>query len=886
VSGASPFQAWGSPSPYAMALGAAALVCMVLLLLGWRHRAQPGGLQFVLLMGGAVLWTLFYAFEIMAPSLDGKLLWAKLEYLGIAAVPLFWFLFAWSYTGGGLRRMPKPATLVLTVMPLLTIIFAATNQFTGLMWGDIRMGHSEGFPSLDLGHGPWFYVNLFYSYAILLVGAFLLVRTAIRLPKQYLGRSVLLVSAAIVPWLANIIGALGLGGSWFDITPFAFLFAGGAVSLALWRWRLFSLLPVVEPLARSRVLDSVNDGVVFVDVDGRVIAANRAARTVLGRGDETTGALVSELLGDETPELYALDGDEHHSEIILGEDGDARYFDAVSSPLKLRGGEVGCLLVLRDVSEGKRAEEALRTSRAQLQAAMDIADLVNWECDMSSGVFTLNDRFYALYGTSAAREGGYLMSMETYQRKFVHPEDSKLVDDAFSRLLKAGDPDYRGYLEHRIVRPDGEVREMVVRIAPTLGKDGRIAVAYGANQDVTDTLRMQEALTLAQEQLRQSQKMEAVGQLAGGIAHDFNNLLTAILGNSDLALISMEADDPNRPLVEDIKETGERAAGLTRQILAFSRRQMLKPEVVSLNDVMLNMEPLLHRILGEEVNVTTSLAKDLWLVEVDPHQMEQVVMNLAVNGRDAMKDGGLLAFETANVKLKLEDCRNHPDLEPGSYAVLSVSDTGSGMDEETRRRVFEPFFTTKARGKGTGLGLSTVFGIIRQSGGHIAVVTELGKGSSFRVYLPVSGAAAPAVLDEPARREIIEGTETILVVEDEVPVRDLVVRILNRAGYTTMEAGSAAEVDALAALDHPPLDLLVSDVVLPGGRSGRDVAIGLRARQPGLPVVFMSGYTQDSSVFDGSVGENSDFLEKPFAADDLLVAVRTALDARTAGASR
>jgi CheY-like chemotaxis protein len=372
--------------------------------------------------------------------------------------------------------------------------------------------------------------------------------------------------------------------------------------------------------------------------------------------------------------------------------------------------------------------------------------------------------------------------------------------------------------------------------------------------------------------------MEAVGQLAGGIAHDFNNLLTAIIGNSDLALGAMPASDPNREFVEGIKEVGERAAGLTKQILAFSRRQMLQPEVVDLNDVVRRLQPMLVRTLGEKIQVETLMAPDLMPAEVDPHQMEQVLMNLAVNARDAMPDGGRLLIATANAELGPEDATPESELEPGSYVMLAVTDTGLGMDADTRSRVFEPFFTTKALGKGTGLGLSTVFGIVRQSEGGVTVDSRPGEGSTFRVYLPVHvGAEAADTVAEPPAGKTITGTGTILVVEDEPAVRQLVVRILGRAGYTTLEAGSAAEVEALIEARGPLLDLLLTDVGLPGG-GGRVVAVLARRRQPELPVIFMSGYTQESAVFDGSGAEDTEFLSKPFTADELRALVQAVMD--------
>ncbi|HEY5528610.1 MAG TPA: ATP-binding protein, partial [Thermoleophilia bacterium] len=431
---------------------------------------------------------------------------------------------------------------------------------------------------------------------------------------------------------------------------------------------------------------------------------------------------------------------------------------------------------------------------------------------------------------------------------------------------------------------DGEL--FPVEVSANFVESSGEELVFGFARDITDRKRAEEALKESEQQLRQAQKMEAVGQLAGGIAHDFNNLLTAIIGNSSLALGAMAAEDPNRELIADIKETGERAAGLTRQILAFSRRQILKPQILQLNDIFLGMEPLLRRTLGEDIDLRFFLASDLRETEVDPHQMEQVLMNLVLNARDAMPEGGHLTVETANVTLDRKYARIHPEVEPGRYVTLSVTDTGCGMCEETRSRIFEPFFTTKEVGKGTGLGLSTVFGIVKQSGGSISVYSEPGTGSTFKAYLPVSVTVAAPEADSPLEGAMVRGSETILVVEDEASVRQLVVRILSRSGFAVLEAASAHELDAVLKGDGPVPDLLLTDVVLPGGTSGREVAEVLLARYPDLSVIFMSGYTRDSVVHNGRLDEGIEFLGKPFTPEMLSHKVRLVLDRRAAAGKK
>jgi CheY-like chemotaxis protein len=373
--------------------------------------------------------------------------------------------------------------------------------------------------------------------------------------------------------------------------------------------------------------------------------------------------------------------------------------------------------------------------------------------------------------------------------------------------------------------------------------------------------------------------MEAVGQLAGGIAHDFNNLLAAILGYSEMILANRTSSlDEVRPDVEQIKLAAERAATLTKQILAFSRRQALRPTVVSLNEVLVGMEPLLRRTLGEDIDLISRRDPDLGHVEADVHQFEQVLMNLALNARDAMVSGGRLTLETANVELDQEYCRTHPELAPGSYVMLAVSDTGVGMDEATLGHIFEPFFTTKAPGAGTGLGLATVYGIVKQSNGGISVYSEPGEGTSFKVYLPRAARSSipPEIVIPP--RESTPGSEAVLLVEDETTLRRLIERILGGVGYTTFAFGSA--VEALEALERGECsaDLLLTDVTLSGALQGDDLARAVLAARPDLPVLFMSGYPRNAIVHAGRLDEGVNFLEKPFTPASLAAKVREVLD--------
>jgi signal transduction histidine kinase/DNA-binding response OmpR family regulator len=376
-------------------------------------------------------------------------------------------------------------------------------------------------------------------------------------------------------------------------------------------------------------------------------------------------------------------------------------------------------------------------------------------------------------------------------------------------------------------------------------------------------------------QLRQSQKMESVGRLAGGVAHDFNNLLVAINGYSELTMRRLAEGDPLRRNVEEIRKAGERAAALTRQLLAFSRKQVMQPKVLCVNDVVSDMDKMLRRVIGEDVELTTRLDPELGYVKADPNMIEQVVLNLCVNSRDAMPVGGRLTIETSNVLLDEEYVGLHVGVRPGAYVTLAVSDTGCGMDEETRQRIFEPFFTTKEKGKGTGLGLSTVYGVVQQSGGHVWVYSEVGHGTTVRVYLPRVDAVAKEPTSEPATVALYAGTEKVLLVEDDDQVRLVAGEILSSSGYTVLEATRMSEAVRHCA-ENPDIALLLTDVVMPR-INGKELAERLAKVLPRMRVLFMSGYTE-TVVHDGVLDQGLNFIQKPFTPTALLRKVREVLD--------
>ncbi|MCA9968581.1 MAG: response regulator, partial [Anaerolineales bacterium] len=450
-------------------------------------------------------------------------------------------------------------------------------------------------------------------------------------------------------------------------------------------------------------------------------------------------------------------------------------------------------------------------------------------------------------------------------------------------------PQQRAEIRARVAAQGGTLRDAELLIRTKAGEMRHVlfsvetveieadAYALSLALDITDRRRAEAQQAVLEEQLRQAQKMESIGRLAGGVAHDFNNQLTIIQIYGELMRAKMAAGDPLLPKLDQIIQAGQHAAGLTRQLLAFSRKQVLAPVILNLNELVAQLQKMLGRLIGEDILLATMLQPDLWSVTADPGQIEQVIMNLVLNARDAMPTGGMVTIETSNVFLDEDTAGVHLDAPHGPCVMLAVTDTGYGMDEATQQQIFEPFFTTKQVGKGTGLGLAIVHGIIKQSEGAIFVYSEPGQGSTFKIYLPASAQAAGAEAAGKARAALPRGSETILLVEDETAVRELVHLTLQEIGYDVLEARNGREALALAAQHPRPIDLLLTDVVMPE-MSGREVAQRLKARQPALKVIFMSGYMDDAVVRHGLLLGQVQFLSKPFARSALATKVREVLD--------
>jgi two-component system, cell cycle sensor histidine kinase and response regulator CckA len=627
-----------------------------------------------------------------------------------------------------------------------------------------------------------------------------------------------------------------------------------------------------EILRRERELtdfvENATVGMHWVGPDGIVLWANRCELDLLGcRKDEYIGHHISDFHA-EAPVIAEMlarlsAGEELHNfeARLRRKDGGIRHVLINSNVLWDGDRFVHTRCFTRDITDRRFLQDALEESELRFRSMADSAPVLIWMAGTDALCEYLNRPWLEFRGRTLAQEIG------SGWTEGLHPEDLKPTLDTCAAAYRARSQ-FR--MEYRLRRHDGSYRWMLVTGTPRFAPDGGFSGFIGSCIDITE---MKET----EAQFRQSQKMESVGLLAGGIAHDFNNLLTAINGYSDLALAKLEGQTTLTEYLQEIRNSGERAASLTQQLLAFSRKQILAPVRLNLNTTVTDMQRMLQRLIGEDIELITVLEPELDSVRADPGQFQQILLNLALNARDAMPNGGRLTLETANVVLDKHHISTRLEAKPGRHVLLAVSDTGIGMSEAVKARIFEPFFTTKEVGRGTGLGLSSVYGIIKQSEGSIAVFSEAGQGTTFKIYLPivVEAKSDERGVPDPAAKADTSGSGSILLVEDEHGVRKYVAHALTSVGYTVQQAKNAEEaLDILKSGTMP--ELLLTDVVMPG-MNGRQLAGMVKSKHPGMAVLFMSGYTETAIVHNGVLDADADFLPKPFTQAELLGKVRQVL---------
>jgi PAS domain S-box-containing protein len=624
------------------------------------------------------------------------------------------------------------------------------------------------------------------------------------------------------------------------------------------------------------ILHKAPYGIALIDNDGKFIYINPAFTNI-------TGYTLEDIFAARGWFHRASPFPEYRQEIISSlkrdviQKGVDKIFSVVCKngemkeiefkPTLLDDGRV--VVILSDITERKRAEDALKESEEKYRTILEHIEDGYFEVDIAGNLTFFNDSLCRMLGYTKDEMIG--MNNRTY----TDQENAKKLYEAFNKVYRTGEP-IKGF-GWEVVAKDGTKLFGEVSVSLITDSRGKPTGFRGIARDVSERKRAEEEKATLQEELRQSQKMEAIGGLAGGIAHDFNNLLTVISGNCQLSLLELKEGDSLKGNIEEIKAAADRATSLIRQLLAFSRRQVLDMKVLDLNIIIRDLEKMLRRVIGEDVELVTSLADDLGTIKTDRGWIEQVIMNLAVNARDAMPSGGKLIIETNNTELDEPYVRSHVAIKPGRYVKLCVNDTGVGMTSEVKEHLFEPFYTTKKKGKGTGLGLSTVYGIVKQSGGCISVYSEPGLGTAFNIYLPRMDESFEDVSKKVTRDELPGAGETILVVEDEEDVRRLTVRILERKGYRVLQASSGNDALLLSKERKEPIDMVLTDVVMPG-MNGRQLADQLIRLRPKMKVLYMSGYTDNAVFHHGVLEEGVNYIQKPFTVDGLMKKMREVLD--------
>jgi two-component system, cell cycle sensor histidine kinase and response regulator CckA len=635
-------------------------------------------------------------------------------------------------------------------------------------------------------------------------------------------------------------------------------------------------------LVRS-LLDHFPDLIYVKDTDGRYVLSNLAYVRFLGARSvaEVRGNTVFDLFPPEVARQHDADDQAimrsgkpllNHEELTVNPAGERIWMSTTKIPLWDSHGKVlGLVVIARDITEHKRAAEALRHSEELHRTLADNSAVGIWHVTNDGRTIHANPAMCALLGLDSSAE-----LEEKTSHAFLTAETVAQIE----RDLVRRDANTPATCEIELTDKRGTKRRLMVAGAPLHDAEGKPVSFIGTFTDITERARLE-------ERLQQTQKIDAVGRLAGGVAHDFNNLLTAILGYSEMLLRRQQLDSTARRHTEEIRKAAERGAALTQQLLAFSRKQTMRPHVLDLNAVVADMDKLLRRLISENIKVITVPGSKLGCVRADPSQLEQVILNVVINASDAMPNGGTLTIETGEATLDEEYVRHHAELKPGRYVLLAISDTGVGMSLEAKAHLFEPFYTTKSVGKGTGLGLATCYGIVKQSGGHINVYSELGRGTTVKVYLPcVHQPAEPVHPPHEQSGELPRGHETILVVEDEPTIRELAVHVLRELGYMVLQAADGEEALRVSRQHHGKIELLVSDVIMPQMGASELVAL-LAPLRPKMKVLYVSGYTDLAVTTNlavtndhGLIGPGRAFLQKPFTPSLLAHAVRQVLDGK------
>jgi PAS domain S-box-containing protein len=767
-------------------------------------------------------------------------------------------------TDGGRRRMWLLAGILAGLFGLF-LVSAMVDSGPLKLARDLRLQrHLEGAAT-----GAWFATAFWRNHS--------LARTAGGRMTAFFTALYALHNAAVAAAILGLPPYPGPYSATVQMASIGLLFAisGGMIVLAS-EAMIATSKRLRDSEERYRTLvETSPDGIFATDPAGTILMCNRRAAEVHGYSS------ASELIGTPAPFLIAPTDRERVTATILStvtedrqvglecqillRDGSERSAELTAAPLRSADGAIGGTVTIEhDITSRKAADRALRAEREFSAQAINAIPGIFFVLNRAGKLLKWNRNLETLLALPA----GQIPELDPFSR--FHPEDRPRAVEAMEAIFANGS----GEVQARSTGQSRAVRHFYLT-GRRMESEGA-AYLVGCGVDITERIEAEAARARLEAQLFQSRKLESIGRLAGGVAHDFNNHLTVINGYCDLLVSQLTPGDPKRGVLTEVRQAGERAAALTRQLLAFGRKQRISPNPVSLNSIVSSMEPMLRRLVPENIEIAADLAPDLGATMADTGQIEQVVMNLALNARDAMPEGGRLRIETAN--LDMDFASGDSGVGPGAYVTLAIVDTGIGMDERTRAMIFEPFFSTKVLGKGTGLGLATVYGIVNQSGGAIAVRSAPGEGSAFTVYLPRFGGGVSEAPAAHAVARVPSGQGTILLVEDQEAVRGLIARVLVSFGYRVIEAENASQAMDLSDAQVESLDLLITDLVMPG-MSGREMAAHFTARRNNLRVLFISGYAPDATGGGIILDSHAAFLQKPFSPQQLTAKVGEMLPA-------
>jgi PAS domain S-box-containing protein len=639
-----------------------------------------------------------------------------------------------------------------------------------------------------------------------------------------------------------------------------------------------------ESEQRFRTLvDTIPELIWLKDTEGTYLACNtmferfygKPEKEIVGRNDYdfVEKGLAESFRGNDL-RAVAL-GKEHYNEewVTLADTGEKMCLETINTPMfNTEGRLIGVLGVGHDITHRKQFEELLSQERDRAQGYLDTVEALIVALSRDGSINTLNRKACEILGYNEEE----LLGCSWFDICCESPSCGGYSYDYFVRLM-AGEAENLEYQMSLVITKSGEQRHIAWHTSLLRDEEGAIVGTLSAGEDITERTRSEEETVRLKDQLYQAQKMESIGRLAGGVAHDFNNMLTVILGHVELAIMKLDPLHEVQVNLEQIRNSGQRSANLTRQLLGFARKQTIVPKSLNLNDAVVGILTMLQRLISEEISLHWHPAPHLWLVKMDPTQLDQILTNLCVNARDAITGVGIITIETATRTINPSDCAAYPDALPGEYVVLSVSDNGCGMDEETVSHVYEPFFTTKAVGEGTGLGLSTVYGIVKQNNGFIHLFSKPGAGTTFSIHLPRCLAEEAPVQNDTDEQPLQGGNEAILLVEDQQDILDLTVVMLEGLGYRVLGASSIGESIRLAKEHVNEIKLLITDVIMPE-LNGRDLASTISSFSPQLKVLFISGYTPDFFAGQGVLDSGVNFMQKPFCRRELAAKVRQVLD--------